>query len=106
MKGIGDLMKQAQQVQEKIQKAQAELADMLVTGESGAGLVKIVLNGKHEAHRVELEKSLLSEDKEVIEDLIAAAINDAVHRVEAEQKSKMGNLASGFGVPTDFKLPF
>lgn len=106
MKGIGDLMKQAQQVQENMQKMQEELARMEVTGESGAGLVKVTLNGRHEARRVEIDESLLSEDKELLEDLVAAAINDAVHKVEENQKDKMGGLTKGFGLPPGFKLPF
>ncbi len=106
MKGINDLMKQAQQVQANMQQMQEELAKMEVTGESGAGLVKVVLNGRHEARRVEIDDSLLNEEKELLEDLIAAAINDAVHKVEQNQKDKMGGLAEGFGLPPGFKLPF
>jgi DNA-binding YbaB/EbfC family protein len=105
MKGLGDLMKQAQQVQEKMQELQQELADMEVTGESGAGLVKVVMNGRHEVKRVDLDDSLLSEDKTLIEDLLAAACNDAVHRVERAQQDKMSGLASGFGLPLG-KMPF
>ena len=105
MKGLGDLMKQAQQVQEKMQELQQELADMEVTGESGAGLVKVVMNGRHEVKRVDLDDSLLSEDKTLIEDLLAAACNDAVHRVERAQQEKMSGLASGFGLPLG-KMPF
>lgn len=110
MKGIGDLMKQAQQVSQQMQQAQEELAKVEITGESGAGLVKIVINGKHEARRVEIDPDLFSgnsvEERQVLEDLIAAAFNNAVHRLEAEHKDKMGGLAAGFGIPSDFKLPF
>ena len=110
MKGIGDLMKQAQQMSQQMQEAQAELANLEVTGESGAGLVKVVINGKHEARKVEIDSTLLGEgsleDKEVLEDLIAAAINNAVHRLETEHKNKMGGLVSGLGLPADFKMPF
>jgi DNA-binding YbaB/EbfC family protein len=105
MKGLGDLMKQAQQVQERMQEMQEEMARMEVTGESGAGLVKVVMNGRHEVRRVELDDSLLSEDKSMLEDLIAAACNDAVHKVEREQQDKMSGLASGFGLPLG-KMPF
>ena len=106
MKGMGDLMKQAQQVQERMADLQRELAEAEVTGESGAGLVKVTLNGRHEARRVEIDPSLLSEDKEVLEDLIAAAITDAARRVEKAQQEKMAGLASGLGLPGGFKLPF
>ena len=114
MKGIGDLMKQAQQMSQQMQQAQEELAKVEITGESGAGLVKIVINGKHEARKVEIDPELLSrgnseksvEDRQVLEDLIAAAFNNAVHRLEAEHKDKMGGLAAGLGIPSDFKLPF
>jgi len=98
-------MKQAQQVQERMAEMQEELARMEVTGESGAGLVKVVMNGRHEVKRVELDDSLLTEDKSMIEDLVAAACNDAVHRVEREQQDKMSGLASGFGLPLG-KMPF
>jgi DNA-binding YbaB/EbfC family protein len=105
VKGIGDLMKQAQQVQERMQEMQEEIARLEVTGESGAGLVKVVMNGRHEVRRVELDDSLLAEDKTMIEDLFAAACNDAVHKVERAQQEKMSGLASGFGLPLG-KMPF
>lgn len=105
MKGIGDLMKQAQQVQERMQEMQEEVARLEVTGESGAGMVKVVMNGRHEVRRVDIDDSLLSEDKTMIEDLVAAACNDAVHKVEREQQEKMSGLASGFGLPLG-KMPF
>jgi DNA-binding YbaB/EbfC family protein len=105
MKGLGDLMKQAQQVQERMQELQEELARLEVTGESGAGLVRIVMNGRHEVRRVELDDSLMSEDKALVEDLVAAACNDAVHRVEKAQQEKMSGLATGFGLPLG-KMPF
>lgn len=105
MKGLGDLMKQAQQVQERMQELQEELARLEVTGESGAGLVRVVMNGRHEVRRVELDDSLMSEDKALIEDLVAAACNDAVHRVEKAQQEKMSGLATGFGLPLG-KMPF
>ncbi len=98
-------MKQAQQVQERMQKMQEQLAQMEVTGESGGGLVKVVMNGRHEVKRVQLDDGLLAEGKEIVEDLVAAAMNDAVHRVEAEQQQQMSGLASGFGLPLG-KMPF
>jgi DNA-binding YbaB/EbfC family protein len=105
MKGLGDLMKQAQQVQERMQEMQEEMARLEVVGESGAGLVKVVMNGRHEVRRVEVDDSLLEEDKTMIEDLLAAACNDAVHKVERAQQDKMSGLASGFGLPLG-KMPF
>lgn len=105
MKGLGDFMKQAQAMQENMQRIQEEIAKLEVTGESGAGLVSVVMNGRHEVRRVSIDDSLLGEDKEVLEDLIAAACNDAVRRVEAEQQGKMAGLAAGLGLPLD-KLPF
>jgi DNA-binding YbaB/EbfC family protein len=105
MKGLGDLMKQAQAVQERMQKVQEEMAAMEVDGESGAGLVKVTMNGRHEVRRVDIDRSLLGEDKEVLEDLLAAACNDAVRKVAAQQQEKMAGMASGMGLPLD-KLPF
>ncbi len=104
--GLGDLMKQAQEMQQKMQQAQEELANMQVTGESGAGLVRVTMNGRHDVSRVHLDPSLLSEDKEVLEDLLAAAVNDAVRRVEAEQKQRMSELTGGISMPDGFKMPF
>lgn len=107
MKGqMGDILKQAQKMQEQMQKMQEELAKAEVTGESGAGLVKILMTGRHDVKRVQIDDSLLKEDKEVLEDLIAAAINDAVRKVEQNSQSKIGGLASGMGLPPGFKLPF
>ena len=80
--GMGNLMKQAQKMQEQMQKAQAELAEAEVTGESGAGLVKVTMNGRHDVKRVELDDSIMSEDKELLEDLLAAAVNAAVRKIE------------------------
>lgn len=106
MNGMGDLMKKAQQMQEEMQKAQEEAAKAEVTGESGAGLVKVVMNGRHDVRKVDIDPSLLGEEKDVLEDLLAAAINDAVRRVEEEQKDKMSGLMSGMGLPPGFKMPF
>jgi DNA-binding YbaB/EbfC family protein len=105
MKGLGDLMKQAQAMQERMQQAQQELAAMEVQGESGAGLVKVTMNGRHEVRRVAIDPSLMGEDREVLEDLLAAACNDAVRRVGEAQQQKMAGMASGLGLPID-KLPF
>ena len=106
MKGLGDLMKQAQQMQEKVQKAQEEIAALEVTGESGAGLVKVTMTGRHDVKSVAIDHSLLSESKEMLEDLIAAAVNDAVRRVENSQKDRMSELTAGVPLPPGFKFPF
>lgn len=99
-------MQQAQQMQEQMQRAQEELAAMEVNGESGAGLVKVTMTGRHDVKRVNIDTSLMSEDKEMLEDLLAAAVNDAVRRIESAQKEKMGGLASGINLPEGFKMPF
>ncbi len=105
MKGaLGNLMRQAQQVQENMRKLQDELARAEVTGESGAGMVKVTLTGKHQAHRVQIEPAALKEDKEFLEDLIAAAINDAVQKVEALGKDKMSQATGGLNLPPGFDL--
>jgi len=104
--GLGDLMKQAQQMQEKVQEIQDQLAKAEVTGESGAGLVKVLMTGRHDVKRVQIDASLLTEDKEILEDLLAAAVNDAVRRVENNQKAKMATLTGGMSLPPGFKLPF
>ncbi len=103
--GMGDLMKQAQQMQEKMQQAQQEIANAEVTGESGAGLVKIVMNGRHDVKQVNIDDSLMSEDKEILEDLIAAAVNDAVRKIESTSQEKMSGLTGGM-LPPGFKMPF
>ncbi|QTH64758.1 YbaB/EbfC family nucleoid-associated protein [Psychrosphaera ytuae] len=104
--GMGNLMKQAQQMQEKMQKAQEELAKMEVTGEAGAGLVKVTMLGSHNVKRVELDDSLMEDDKDMIEDLLAAAVNDAVRRVEEMNKEQMAKLTGGMGMPPGMKMPF
>ncbi len=104
--GIGNLMKQAQKMQADLQKAQERLAQEEVVGESGGGLVKITMNGKHEVRRVEIDDSLVGDDKEMLEDLIAAAINDGVHRVADKMQSSMSDVTAGIGLPPGFKLPF
>ena len=104
--GLDGLMKQAQQMQEKVQDIQAQLAKAEVTGESGAGMVKVVMTGRHDVKRVQIDPSLLTEDKEILEDLLAAAVNDALRRVENNQKDKMSALTGGMSLPPGFKLPF
>ncbi|MDH5472902.1 MAG: YbaB/EbfC family nucleoid-associated protein [Gammaproteobacteria bacterium] len=104
--GIGNLMKQAQKMQADMQKAQEEIANMEVEGQAGGGLVKVVMNGRHEIRRVSLDDSLMSDDKEMIEDLLAAAVNDAVRRIEQESQSKMSGLTEGLNLPGGLKLPF
>ncbi|MEL0035868.1 MAG: YbaB/EbfC family nucleoid-associated protein [Gammaproteobacteria bacterium] len=104
--GLGNLMKQAQEMQSKMQKAQEELANMEVTGESGAGLVKVTMTGRHDVRRVNIDPSLMGDDKEMLEDLIAAAVNDAVRKIEQTNKSNMADMTSGLNLPPGFKLPF
>ncbi len=104
--GIGNLMKQAQQMQEKMQRMQEEVAKIEVTGESGGGLVKVTMTGKHEVRRLVIDESLMSDDKEMLEDLIAAAINDAVRRVEQNQQEMMSGVTAGMNLPAGMKLPF
>ncbi|MGA3156243.1 MAG: YbaB/EbfC family nucleoid-associated protein [Steroidobacteraceae bacterium] len=103
---IGNMMKQAQALQENMQKAQAEIAAMQITGEAGGGMVKVTLNGKHEVSRVQIEPAVIGEDREMLEDLIAAAINDAVHKLEAASQAKMAGLMGGMQLPAGMKLPF
>ena len=104
--GMGNLMKQAQKMQEQMQKAQAELAEAEVTGESGAGLVKVTMNGRHDVKRVELDDSIMSEDKELFEDLLAAAVNAAVRKIEQNNQEQMSKMTAGMGLPPGMKLPF
>lgn len=104
--GMGGLLKQAQQMQEKMQQMQEEIARLEVVGESGAGMVKVTLNGSHNCKRVEIDPSLLEDDKELLEDLIAAAINDASRRIEETQKEKMASISGGMQLPPGMKFPF
>lgn len=106
MGGIGNLMKQAQQMQENMQKMQAKLAEMEVEGAAGAGLVKVIMTGKHDVKRVTIDPSLMADDKDMLEDLIAAAMNDAVRKVEAMVQEKMAGATAGLPLPPGFKLPF
>ena len=104
--GIGNLMKQAQEMQANMQKAQEELASLEVTGASGGGLVSVVMTGKHEIRRVSIDDSLLGDDKDMLEDLVAAAINDAVHKVESTTQERLAGLTGGLNLPPGMKLPF
>jgi DNA-binding YbaB/EbfC family protein len=106
MKGaMGGLMKQAQKMQEDMQKAQEEIAKMEVNGESGGGMVKVTMNGRHELRAVTIDESIM-DDKEMLEDLIAAAVNDAVRRIEQQSSEKMSGLGAGLNLPAGMKLPF
>jgi hypothetical protein len=106
MTDFNELMNQARQMQEQMQKAQEELANLVVQGESGAGLVTVSMNGRHDVKSVKLADTLLQEDKEVVEDLIAAAVNDAVRKLEDKNKETLGGMAGGFNLPEGFKFPF
>jgi hypothetical protein len=107
MKGqLAGLMKQAQQMQENMRKLQEQLAAVEVEGQSGAGLVKVVMTCKHDVKRVSIDPSLVGEDKDMLEDLVAAAFNDAVRRAEAATQEKMAGITAGMGLPAGFKLPF
>jgi hypothetical protein len=103
---LAGLMKQAQQMQENMKRAQEQLATIEVEGQAGAGLVKITMTCRHDVRRVSIDASLMSDDKEMLEDLIAAAMNDAVRRAEATTQEKMGALTGSMGLPPGMKLPF
>ena len=104
--GIGQLMKQAQQMQADMKKAQEEMASIMVTGESGAGMVRVTMNCQHRVQSVEIDDSMIGDDKEMLEDLVAAAINDATHKVEALTQERMSSMTAGMNLPAGFKLPF
>ena len=106
MRGGGNMMKQAMALQANMKKAQEEIAAMEVTGESGGAMVKVTMNGKHEVKRVQIEPQVVSEDREMLEDLIAAAINDAVNKVDQQSQARMSSVMSGMQLPPGFKLPF
>lgn len=108
MKGnIGNMMKQAQQLQANMQRAQAEIANLEVTGEAGGGMAKVQMSGKHQVRRVTIDPSLISaDDKEMLEDLIAAAVNDAVQKLERATQDKMSSVMGGLNLPPGFKMPF
>jgi hypothetical protein len=104
---IGQLMRQAQQLQESMQKAQEQLATLEVTGEAGGGMVKVTMNGRHEVRRVQIDPTVAGgDDREMLEDLIAAACNDAVRKVEKESQQRMSGLMSGLQLPPGMKMPF
>ncbi len=104
--GMGNIMKQAQSMQDKMQRMQEEITRLEVTGEAGAGLVKVTMTGNHNVRRVSIDDSLMQDDKEMLEDLIAAAINDAARRVEETSKEKMASVTGGMQLPPGFKMPF
>ena len=106
MANFGNMMKQAEALQRNMQKAQEEIARMEVTGESGGGMVKVTMTGKYEVKRVQIEPAVIGEDREMLEDLVAAAINDAVRRVESETQQRMAGMMSGLRLPPGFKMPF
>ncbi|KAA1193487.1 YbaB/EbfC family nucleoid-associated protein [Pseudohalioglobus sediminis] len=106
MKNLSDLMQQAQKMQTEMQKAQEDLANAEIRGESGAGLVSVIMTGRHDVKRVTIDPAVMSEDKEVLEDLLAAAVNDAVRKVEAHNKEAMSGLAAGLDLPGGLKMPF
>jgi DNA-binding YbaB/EbfC family protein len=103
---MNQFVKQAQALQANMQKAQAEIAGLEVTGESGGGMVKVVMTGRHEVKRVQIEPSIIGDDREMLEDLIAAAINDAVHRLESASQAKLSAAMGGLSLPPGVKLPF
>jgi len=106
MADFSSLLQQAKQMQEQMQKAQEELANKEYVGEAGAGLVRVTVNGKHEVKKVDLDASLMQEDKELVEDLVAAAMNDAVKKVAESNKDQLSGMAAGLNLPEGFKFPF
>lgn len=104
--GMGNMMKQAQQMQEKMQKVQEEIARAEVLGEAGAGMIKVTMNGRHDVISVSIDPSVMEEDKELLEDLLAAAVNDAVRKVEESSRKQMEEVTAGLNLPPGFKMPF
>ena len=104
--GIGGLMKQAQQMQERMKQAQAELANVEVNGEAGGGMVSVTMSGAHEVRKVAIDRQTFADDPEMAEDLVAAAINDAVNKVAQASRDKMGGVTAGMSLPPGFKMPF
>lgn len=104
--GLGNLMRQAQEMQTRMQKTQEEIGRLEVQGAAGAGLVKVTMTGRHDVRRVEIDASLMTEDKEMLEDLVAAAVNDAVRKVEETSRDKMAAVTAGMPLPPGMKLPF
>jgi nucleoid-associated protein EbfC len=103
---LGNIMQQAQKMQEDLKKAQEELELMQVSGQSGGGLVTVVMNGKREARKVSIDPSLLADDRDMLEDMVAAAINDAVNKVAKMKKEKMSEITAGLPIPPGFQMPF
>ena len=103
--GIGNMMKQAQKMQENLQKAQEEIANMEVSGQAGGGMVTVLMTGRHEVRRVTIDESVY-DDREMVEDLVAAAFNDAAQKLERETQERMSSLTQGMGLPPGFKMPF
>jgi nucleoid-associated protein EbfC len=106
MANMNQFVKQAQALQANMQKAQAEIATLEVTGEAGGGMVKVLMTGRHEVKRVQIDPTVAGEDREMLEDLLAAAVNDAVHRVESASQAKMAAAMGGLSLPPGVKLPF
>lgn len=104
--GLGNLMKQAQRLQQEMQRAQEEIANMEVTGEAGGGMVSVVMTGRHELRRVSIDSELFKDDKEMVEDLVAAAVNDAVRKLERQTQDKMSSMTAGLPLPPGMKMPF
>ncbi len=104
--GLANLMKQAQDMQSNLQQAQEELEKLEVIGEAGGGMVKVTMTGRHDVRNVDVDSSLMGDDKDMLEDLVAAAVNDAVRKVEKTSKEKMSSVTGGFNLPDGFKLPF
>lgn len=107
MKGqIGQLMQQAQRMQEDLKRAQEEIAQLEVTGNAGGGMVSVTMSGRHEVRRVQIDRKLMADDPEMAEDMIAAAVNDAVNKVAEASQQKLGGVSAGMSLPPGFKLPF
>ena len=104
--GIGQLMKQAQKMQEKMQKAQEELQNIIVHGESGGGMVKISITCKNEIKKIDIDDSLFSEERDMLEDLLIAAFNDAIRKADKKTQESMSGMTSGLNLPPGMKLPF
>lgn len=104
--GLGNLMRQVQKMQADMQRMQEELANMEVTGQSGGGMVSVVMNGRHDVKRVSIDPGLMQDDKEMLEDLIAAAVNDAVRQIEKTSQERLSGLTAGMNLPGGMKLPF
>lgn len=103
--GLGNMMKQAQRMQEEMQKAQAELAELEVTGQAGGGMVSVIMTGRHEVRRVTIDETVY-DDREMVEDLVAAACNDAVQKLEQVTQERMSSLTQGLNLPPGMKMPF